>query len=77
LASAVPIAGDSIAGTLIAVMAEVSDCTATSFCDCVFCRIETMSTMRVSVTTVALTMSATMERSVRFMGRRPAGVGLG
>ena len=39
-----------MAGTLIAAMAAVSDCTASTLCDVVFWRIDTISTTNVSVT---------------------------
>src|SRR5215813_5799205 len=50
LASADPRAGDSIAGTLIAVIAAASDSTARAFCDLVFCRSDTTTAISVSVT---------------------------
>src|SRR5262249_38870748 len=58
-ASAVPRAGDSIAGTLIAVIAAASDSTASAFCDLVFCRSDTITAISVRVTANALTICAT------------------
>src|ERR1700737_3381228 len=54
-----PRAGDSIAGTLMEVMAAASESTTSAFCDLVFCRMLMISTISVKTTANALTISAT------------------
>src|SRR2546421_12313831 len=67
LDSADPRAGDSIAGTLIEVIAAASESTTSAFWDFVFCRILMISTIRVETTANALTISASATNSCRFI----------
>src|SRR5215472_8565868 len=59
LESADPRNGDSIAGTLIEVIAAASESTTSAFCDLVFCRSDTITAISVSTTANALTICAT------------------
>ena len=59
LDNADPRAGDSIAGTLIEVIAAASESTTSAFWDLVFCRMLSTSAINVNVTANALTISAT------------------
>src|ERR1700757_2557183 len=70
LASAAPRAGDSIAGTLIEVMAAANESTTRAFCDFVLCRILTISAMSVSATANALTISATATKVCKLIRRK-------
>src|SRR5258708_38433021 len=65
--SADPRAGDSIAGTLIEVMAAASESTTSAFCDLVFCRMLMISTTSVKTTANALTISASATNTGRFI----------
>ena len=56
LDSAEPRMCDSIAGTLIDVIATARESTATAFCDLVFCRMVSITASKVNVTANALTI---------------------
>ena len=58
-ASAWPSTGESIAGTLIAAIAAVIDCTDSVFCARVFWRMEMMSPISVKMTATAATICET------------------
>src|SRR6266481_7916848 len=62
-----PRTGDSIAGTLIEVMAAASESTTRAFWDLVFCRMLTISAISVNVTADALTISASATNTCRFI----------
>src|SRR5260370_32459424 len=67
LDSADPRTGDSIAGTLIDVMAAASESTTRAFWDLVFCRMLMISAISVNVTANALTISASATNACRFI----------
>src|SRR4029077_5975574 len=67
LESADPRAGDSIAGTLIEVMAAARESTTRAFWDFVFWRMLMISTTRVKTTANALTISASATNSCNFI----------
>src|SRR5438132_14217247 len=70
LDSADPRAGDSIAGTLIAVIAAAKESTTRAFWDFVFCRMLMISTTSVKTTANALTISASGTNTCKFMVER-------
>ena len=67
LDSADPRAGDSIAGTLIEVIAAASESTTSAFWDFVFCRMLMISTTSVKTTANALTISASATNYGKFI----------
>src|SRR5438105_2231552 len=67
LLNADPRAADSIAGTLIEVIAAARESTTRAFCDLVFCRMLMISTISVKTTANALTISATATNTLRSM----------
>src|SRR6266700_1195171 len=62
-----PRMGDSIAGTLIEVIAAASESTTRAFWDLVFCRMLMISAISVNVTANALTISASATNTCRFI----------
>ena len=67
LDSAEPRTGDSIAGTLIEVIAAASESTTKAFWDRVFCRMLMISTTSVNSTAKALTIWASATITCRFI----------